>query len=258
MKTGRRWIGLLVLWCGLALADSAPVLGYRVVASYPHDANAFTQGLVFIDGRLYESTGHYGHSTLRRVDLATGRVEQEVRLAADLFGEGLMYWRGRLVQLTWRQQLGIVYDAKTFKRLDTFHYSGEGWGLTHDGHHWIMSDGTDELRFLDPETRQVERRLRVRDGERPVTRLNELEYIDGTLWANIWRQDRIALIVPETGQVVAYVDLGGLYPPAERPNAEAILNGIAYDATVGRLFITGKYWPHLYEILIDPDTKKPG
>jgi hypothetical protein len=170
------------------LADSAPVLGYRVVASYPHDPSAFTQGLIFIDGKLYESTGNYGRSTLRRVDLETGRVEQDIRLAPNLFGEGLMDWRGRLVQLTWRERLGIIYDAKTFERLETFQYPGEGWGLTHDGQHWIMSDGTDELRFLDPETRNVVRRLKVRAGKRPVHRLNELEYIDGAIWANVWRQ----------------------------------------------------------------------
>nr|WP_155448328.1 glutaminyl-peptide cyclotransferase [Allochromatium palmeri] len=244
-------IVLLVLGYGVCLAGSAPTLGYRVVASYPHDPNAFTQGLIVIDGTLYESTGNYGHSTLRRVDLETGRVEQEIRLAPDLFGEGLTDWHGRLVQLTWREQLGIIYDAKTFERLETFQYQGEGWGLTHDGQQWIMSDGTDELRFLDPKTRRVVQRLKVRDGRQPVRRLNELEYIDGEIWANVWRTDRIVRISPASGAVTAVVDLTTLYPTSERVSPEAVLNGIAHDTATGRLFVTGKYWPRLYEIVIE-------
>jgi glutaminyl-peptide cyclotransferase len=251
MRYGLGLVALLVLWCGVALADSAPVLGYRVVASYPHDPSAFTQGLIFIDGKLYESTGHYGRSTVRRVDLETGRVEQDIRLAPNLFGEGFMDWHGRLVQLTWREQLGIIYDAKTFERLETFQYQGEGWGLTHDDHHWIMSDGTDELRFLDPETRNVVRRLKVRAGKRPVHRLNELEYIDGEIWANVWRSDHLLRISPDSGQVTAMLDLTTLYPADERVSPEAVLNGIAHDAATNRLFVTGKYWPRLYEIVIE-------
>jgi glutaminyl-peptide cyclotransferase len=251
MKSGLGLVALLVLWCGVLLADSAPVLGYRVVASYPHDPSAFTQGLIFIDGKLYESTGHYGRSTLRRVDLETGRVEQDIRLAPNLFGEGLMYWRGRLVQLTWRERLGIIYDAKTFERLETFRYQGEGWGLTHDERHWIMSDGTDELRFLDPETRNVVRRLKVRAGKRPMHRLNELEYIDGAIWANIWRSDQLVRISPISGEVTAVLDLTALYPANERVSPEAVMNGIAHDAATNRLFVTGKYWPRLYEIQVD-------
>jgi glutaminyl-peptide cyclotransferase len=251
MKSGLSLAALLVLWCGVALADSAPVLGYRVVASYPHDPSAFTQGLIFIDGKLYESTGHYGRSTVRRVDLETGRVEQDIRLAPNLFGEGLMDWHGRLVQLTWREQLGIIYDAKTFERLETFQYPGEGWGLTHDGQHWIMSDGSDELRFLDPETRRIVRRLKVRDGRQPVHWLNELEYIDGAIWANVWRSDRIVRISPISGAVTAVLDLTTLYPAGERVSSEAVMNGIAHDAATNRLFVTGKYWPRLYEIVIE-------
>lgn len=251
MKSGLGLVALLMLWCGVALADSATVLGYRVVASYPHDPSAFTQGLIFIDGKLYESTGNYGRSTLRRVDLETGRVEQEIRLAPNLFGEGLTDWRGRLVQLTWRERLGIIYDAKTFARLETFSYTGEGWGLTQDGQHWIMSDGTDELRFLDPETRNVVRRVKVRAGKRPVHRLNELEYINGAIWANVWRSDHLVRIAPDSGQVTAVLDLTALYPASERVSSEAVLNGIAHDAATDRLFVTGKYWPRLYEIQVD-------
>jgi len=251
VKPGFILAALVMLWCGVVLADSAPVLGYRLVASYPHDPSAFTQGLIFIDGKLYESTGNYDRSTLRRVELQTGRVEQDIRLAPNLFGEGLMYWRGRLVQLTWRERLGIIYDAKTFERLDTFTYTGEGWGLTHDDRHWIMSDGTDELRFLDPETQAVTRRLPVRNGARPVHRLNELEYIDGTIWANVWRSDHLVRIAPDSGQVTAVLDLTTLYPSSERVGPEAVMNGIAHDAATGRLFVTGKYWPRLYEIVIE-------
>jgi glutaminyl-peptide cyclotransferase len=244
-------VALLALWCSVCLAESAPVVGYRVVASYPHDPSAFTQGLIFIDGKLYESTGNYGRSSLRRVDLETGRVEQEIRLAPNLFGEGLMDWRGRLVQLTWREQLGIIYDAKTFEQLETFQYQGEGWGLTHDERHWIMSDGTDELRFLDPETRAVTRRLPVRNGTRPMHRLNELEYIDGEIWANVWRSDHLVRIAPDSGQVTAVIDLTTLYPADERVSPEAVLNGIAHDTATNRLFVTGKYWPRLCEIQVD-------
>ncbi|MBK1656045.1 glutamine cyclotransferase [Allochromatium vinosum] len=240
-----------MLWCGVVLADSAPVLGYRLVASYPHDPSAFTQGLIVIDGKLYEGTGQYGRSALRRVDLETGRVEHEIRLSPKLFGEGIMYWRGRLVQLTWRERLGLVYDAETFETLDAFGYTGEGWGLTHDGRRWIMSDGTDELRFLDPETRRVVQRLRVRDGAHPVRWLNELEYIDGAIWANVWRTDQLVRIAPDSGQVTAVVDLTTLYPSSERVEPEAVMNGIAHDAATGRLFVTGKHWPRLYEIVIE-------
>lgn len=233
-----------------AAPDPAPVLGYRIVASYPHDPSAFTQGLIFIDGTLYEGTGQYGRSALRRVDLATGRVEHEIRLAPNLFGEGITYWRGRLVQLTWREQLGLIHDANTLERLEIFHYPGEGWGLTHDGRHWIMSDGSDTLRFLDPATRHVVRRLRVHNATHPVRWLNELEYIDGAIWANVWRSDQLVRIDPGTGRVTAMVDLTALYPVSERTGPEAVLNGIAHDAATDRLFVTGKYWPRLYALAL--------
>ncbi|MBK1718275.1 glutamine cyclotransferase [Thiocystis violacea] len=248
-------LGLLGL--GGAYADeasppSAPVLGYRLVASYPHDSGAFTQGLIHVDGRLYEGTGNYGASVLRRVDLTSGRVERETRLPSRLFGEGITQWRGRLVQLTWRERLGLIYDAETLKPQEAFRYEGEGWGLTHDERHWIMSDGSAVLRFLDPDSKEVVRRLTVLDGARPIDRLNELEYINGEIWANVWKRDHLVRISPETGAVIAYVDLAGLYPAAERPSQEAVLNGIAHDAASGRLFVTGKYWPRLYEIEVLP------
>lgn len=242
-----------ILWLVVACAEQSspvPVFGYRVVASFPHDPHAFTQGLVSVDGQVFEGTGNYGESSLRRVDLATGRVEQEIRLPPHLFGEGLTVWQGRLVQLTWREGLGLIYDRDSLTLMETFTYSGEGWGLTHDGRHWIMSDGTDELRFLDPDTRRVVRHLPVRDGVRAIDNLNELEWVEGEIWANIWHSDRIVQIDPVSGRVAGWIDLGGLYSATERPHREAVLNGIAYDAQTRRLFVTGKDWPRLYEIEI--------
>ncbi|AFL74550.1 glutamine cyclotransferase [Thiocystis violascens DSM 198] len=233
-------------------ATTAPVFGYRVVASFPHDPAAFTQGLVVVDGQLFEGTGNYGASTLRRVDLATGRVERETRLAPELFGEGIAQWHGWLVQLTWREGLGLIRDRDSLETRETFRYQGEGWGLTQDGRHWIMSDGTAELRFLDPESRRVVRRLTVRDGARSIRFLNELEYIAGEVWANVWHQDYLVRIDPDSGAVTGYLDLSGLYPESERPSREAVLNGIAHDAATDRLYVTGKYWPRLYQIEVVP------
>lgn len=237
---------------GMPALAEAPVLGYRVIASYPHDPSAFTQGLAYVDGQLFEGTGNYGESFLRRVELETGLVQQEARLPRRLFGEGIAVWNGRIAQLTWREGVGLVYDQGSLRRLETFPISGEGWGLTHDDRHWIMSNGSAELAFLDPDTWEVRRRLQVRDGDRPVRHLNELEYVGGEVWANIWHQDSIVRIDPGSGAVIGYVDLGELYPdPAER-RREAVLNGIAYDADGGRLFVTGKYWPRLFEIQVIP------
>ena len=233
-------------------STTAPVFGYRVVASFPHDPTAFTQGLIVVDGQLFEGTGHYGASTLRRVDLATGRVERETRLAPDLFGEGIAHWNGRLVQLTWRERLGLIRDRDSLETRETFRYQGEGWGLAQDGRHWIMSDGTAELRFLDPESRRVVRRLTVRDGAHPIRFLNELEYIAGEVWANVWHQDYLVRINPDSGAVTGYLDLSGLYPESERPSREAVLNGIAHDAATDGLYVTGKYWPRLYQIEVVP------
>lgn len=227
---------------------SVPVAGFRVVARFPHDSKAFTQGLVFADGALFEGTGQRGRSTLRRVELTTGAVLRQAALPRELFGEGITVWGDEIVQLTWQAQRGLRYDRATFASVGEFHLPGEGWGITQDGRHWIVSDGTDTLRFLDPDSATEVRRIRVRDGSRAVKRLNELEYIDGEVWANIWYQDRLVRIAPEDGTVLGYVDLSGLWPsPRHRP-AEAVLNGIAYDSGGQRLFVTGKYWPWLYQI----------
>lgn len=230
---------------------ATPVYRYRVLKTYPHDPEAFTQGLLFQDGELYEGTGLWGRSSLRRVTLETGEVQQQHNLEDRYFGEGLALWGDRLIQLTWRSGQGFVYDRATFQLLQTFQYPTEGWGLTQDGESLILSDGSDRLYFLDPETFQFRRYLTVQDGDRPINRLNELEYINGEVWANIWLDTRIARIDPATGQVLAWIDLAGLDPTAQQ-NPDAVLNGIAYDAQGDRLFVTGKLWPRLYEIEILP------
>jgi glutamine cyclotransferase len=222
---------------------------FKVVAAYPHDPAAFTQGLAIDAGTLYEGTGQYGASSLRRVDLATGRVEKMRPLNPRYFGEGIAVLDGRIYQLTWQEQVGIVYDAATFEVLRTFSYAGEGWGLTHDGTHLILSDGTAVLRFYDPESFAVVRTVEAREGGRAIARLNELEYVNGEIWANIWYEDRIVRISPADGTVLGWIDLSSLYSRAAR-GPEAVLNGIAYDADSARLFVTGKNWPTLFEIKV--------
>ena len=236
-------------------ADVAPprvtVHSYRVVDSYPHDKNAYTQGLVVQDGVLYEGTGLHGRSTLRRVHLETGQVRQLYRLPYRYYGEGLTVHGDKLIQLTWKSRTGFVYDKSSFELLRTFTYPTEGWGITSDGKRLIMSDGTANLYFLDPETFEEIHRVEVHDGGSPVTRLNELEYIQGEILANVWRTDRIARISPETGRVTGWIDLEGLSRTYQR-GRDDVLNGIAYDAQTGRLFITGKLWPKLFEIEVIP------
>jgi glutamine cyclotransferase len=210
------------------------------------------QGLVYHDGFLFESTGLNGRSTLRKVNLDTGVVVQQRRLDSRYFAEGLTEWRGQLLQLTWQSNIGFVYDLATFQLRRTFPVRGEGWGLTHDRTRLILSDGTDVLRFLDPTTFQERGRVTVREGNVAVRDLNELEYVRGEVYANVWHTDRIARISPESGRVVAWIDLTGLLPPIYQRDAEAVLNGIAFDAATGRLFVTGKLWPKLYEIEVIP------
>ncbi|MCL6511898.1 MAG: glutaminyl-peptide cyclotransferase [Anaerolineae bacterium] len=232
-------------------APAAITYTYAVVNVYPHDPGAFTQGLVYADGVLYESTGLNGRSSLRRVALETGEVLQRRDLAPEYFGEGLALFNDRLIQLTWQNNIGFVYDANSFEPLQTWAYPTEGWGLTHDGTHLIMSDGSATLRFLDPYTFAVQREVMVTDGGRPVARLNELEYINGEVFANVWMTDWIARIDPHTGRVLGWVDLSGLLAPEERAGTD-VLNGIAYDPQGGRLFVTGKLWPKLFEITLVP------
>lgn len=234
---------------GAPRAESrAASYGYRVLHIYPHDPKAFTQGLIYLNGYLYESTGLNRHSSLRKVNLQTGAVLQNYDLPAQYFGEGLTNWKNTLIQLTWKAHMGFVYDLRTFHRLRTFHFDGEGWGLTQDGVHLIMSDGSSSLRFLDPNTFQVVKSIVVSDGGVEVHDLNELEYIHGHIYANVWQTDLIAIISPQNGNVLAWIDLAGLRPASTRGDSDAVLNGIAFDSAHNRLFVTGKLWPKLFEI----------
>jgi glutamine cyclotransferase len=234
-------------------AQAAATYSYDVVREYPHDPQAFTQGLIYRDGFLYESTGLNGRSSLRKVRLETGEVVQRRDVDARYFAEGLTDWTNRLVQLTYQTNVGFVYDLETFEPAGTFRYEGEGWGLTHDDRRLIMSDGSTRLRFIDPATFAEVGRVEVTDAGRPVDDLNELEVVNGSLYANVWFDDRIAVVDPAQGRVTAWIDLSGLRsrmaPPPDMANG-AVLNGIAYDAAGGRLFVTGKLWPRLFEIRV--------
>lgn len=230
---------------------------YTVVNSYPHDAGAFTQGLVWHEGVLYEGTGWRGESDVRRVALESGEVMAEVPIDDQYFGEGITIFDDKLYELTWQGQTGFVYDVDTLELLSEFSYPTEGWGMTHNGEQLIVSDGTDTLYFWDAETLAENGRLQVHDNNRPVININELEYIDGEIYANIWQTNLIARIDPETGAVVGWIDLSGLLSPAEQAGlsnpGNAVLNGIAYDEENGRLFVTGKLWPTLFEIELHPE-----
>src|SRR5258706_8763870 len=219
-----------------------PIYGYQIVRAYPHDAKAVTQGLQFVDGALYEGTGQVGESSIRKVELASGKVLQQRDVPAPHFGEGITVWKNDLIELTWQSHVAFVYDRATFEPRKQFSYPGEGWGLTHDGTNLIMSDGTDELRYLDPMTFVEKRRLRVTAAGAPLRNLNEVEYVKGEIFVNVWQTDYIARIAPATGNVTAYVDLRGLLSSTERAKTD-VLNGIAYDPARDRVFITGKLWP---------------
>ena len=227
-----------------------PTLGYEVVNTWPHDQTAFTQGLVFLDGKLIESTGQQGRSSLRSVELETGKVLKKVDVPEPYFAEGIALLNNKIYQLTWEHRLGFIYDAQTFKKTGEFSYSGEGWGLTTDGKSLILSDGSNRIRFLDPDSFRATKTIAVTDGKTPVGQLNELEFVNGEIYANLWHDDRIAAIDPQTGRVKAWIDLRGLLQSGDTRDAEAVLNGIAYDPASNRLFVTGKLWPKLFEIKI--------
>ena len=244
-------LGVLAgLFTSGAYSQSAPVRSYKVVATYPHDPKAFTEGLEYKDGFLFESTGNNGESSIRKVDLATGAILKPMPLSTLYFGEGITFYGGRLFQLTYQSGIGFIYDSKSWSSLGNFHYPGEGWALTHDDKRLIMSDGTSALRFLEPSTLRELGRIEVRDGARPIPKVNELEYIEGEVWANVWLTDRLVRIDPRTGQVNSWVDLTGLLKAAERTPDIDVLNGIAYDAAKRLIFVTGKRWPKLYEIRV--------
>jgi len=226
-----------------------PMDGYEVVRSYPHDPRAFTQGLQYVDGALYEGTGQVGQSSIRKVELETGKVLQKRDVPAPHFGEGITVWKNEIIELTWQTNVAFVYDKQTFEPRRTYKYTGEGWGLTADGSNLFMSDGTSELRVLDPETFAERRRINVTAAGAPLKNLNELEFVKGEIFANVWQTDYVARITPASGQVAGYIDFSRLLSPAERAGTD-VLNGIAYDAAHDRLFITGKWWPKLFEVKI--------
>jgi len=231
--------------------------GYRIVNIYPHDTRAFTQGLIFHNNYLYESTGLYGHSQLRKVHLETGRVERIHYLGDKYFGEGLALFKGRLYQLTWQNRIGFIFDLDSFKEIGRFSYKTEGWGLTSDENHLIMSDGSATLRFLDPKTFRVVKELQIFDRGRALYHLNELEFIKGEIYANIWNTENIVRISPATGQVTGWIDLTGLKAACGPDARMDVLNGIAYDERKNRLFVTGKFWPKLFEIELLPLAEAP-
>jgi glutaminyl-peptide cyclotransferase len=236
-----------------AIPAGLPVDGYRVEHVYPHDAQAFTQGLQFVNGVFYEGTGLNGRSSIRKVKIETGEVLQRRDVPSEHFGEGITVWKNELIELTWRSQIALVYDRETFEPRRTFSYTGEGWGLTEDGTNLIMSDGSNQLRVLDPATFSERRRIGVTAGGAPLRNLNELEYVKGQILANVWLTDYVARIVPDSGRVSRFIDLRGLLTPAERAAVDAqggVLNGIAYDAARDRLFVTGKLWPKVFEITV--------
>jgi glutamine cyclotransferase len=235
--------------CGTASqADGVPEYGYEIVHVYPHDPAAYTQGLFYWNGALYEGTGLNGRSSIRKVKLETGEVLEKRDVPEQYFGEGIVNWKDRLIQITWQSQTGFVYDLNSFEPRSQFSYPGEGWGLTQDGKRIIMSDGTSDLRFWDPETLRETGRISVSDRGRPVPELNELEWVKGEVYANVYQTDRIARIDPASGKVVGWIDLAGILSPSDRVRQVDVLNGIAYDAGGDRLFVTGKLWPKLFEI----------
>lgn len=251
---------------GLLINESSagaapPITKARLVQAYPHDATAFCQGLVIHEGRLVEGTGQYSHSRLRLVDIDSGRSIIDQKLGSEVFGEGVTIWKDTILQLTWRNGYLIKYDAETLQRVGTVRYSQidptlrEGWGIAHDGHSLIISDGSSSLRFVNPETFRLERSLNVRSGSKALSKLNELEFVNGQILANVWYEDRIACIDAESGVVTEWIELSHLRPREVKGNREAVLNGIAWDEKSGRLFITGKHWPNLFEISIDHEER---
>ncbi len=255
MKISALFLVIISVFSGIIAAmapvrgtiNDVPVYGYKVVNVYPHDPKAFTEGLIFKDGFLYEGTGLYGRSELRKVELVTGKVLCSYRLPRQYFGEGITIFRNEIIQLTWRERKGFVFEKETCHPIREFSYPSDGWGLTNDDKRLIMSDGSASLYFIDPQTFKHTGSIEVSDNGVPVKKLNELEYIKGKIYANVWPTDRIAIISPETGVVEAWIELSGL-GKTELPSRKAVLNGIAYDSERDRLFVTGKFWPKLFEI----------
>ena len=251
------WPLLLAGWLSALVAPVAaqaaiPIEPAKVIATFPHDPRAFTEGLLYHGGYLYEATGEPGRSSIRKVDLATGKVLQKVDIPAPTFGEGIAVWKDQIVSLTWKQQIGWRWTLDGFRKLSEFHYPGEGWALTSDGKHLLMSDGTDQIRVLDPETFAEQRRIAVTADGRPLDNINELEWVDGEILANVWMTNVIARIDPATGHVTGWIDLSALTAQVNPRGYDDVPNGIAWDAKGKRLFVTGKDWPTLFQIAWPP------
>jgi glutamine cyclotransferase len=234
---------------------AAPVYGYKVVAKYPHSTASYTEGFFYLNGLFYESTGLKGHSEVMAIQPQTGKPLQELKLAPNYFGEGIVDWGPNILEWTWQSHTGFVYDRFSFRVVGQFKYDGEGWGMTRTAKEIVTSDGTATLRFRNPRDFKEVRHIVVKDGLRPITQLNELEFVKGEIYANVWHFDRIARISPRDGRVLGWIDLTGILPEDQRVNTESVLNGIAYDAKGDRLFVTGKQWPTVFEIKIVPKTK---
>lgn len=253
----KTWLAIVGIGGAVLLAALVPLAfpkeaarRVKVVKTYSHDPGAFSQGLVVDNGQMWEGTGQYGSSTLRKVELETGKVLESVTLPDKYFGEGITLLGGKIYQLTWKEQVCFVYDAKTLQQTGSFNYDGQGWGLANDGKHLYLSDGSYSIRVIDPTNFQVVRRLSVKQGRNKVDQLNELEFVKDELWANVWYQDQIARISPKTGEVIGWVDASKLWPATKRPTREHVLNGIAYDAANDKIYLTGKNWPTLFEVSI--------
>ena len=227
--------------------NNIPIYSYNIINTYPHDVSAFTEGLVYESGYLYESTGKYNESTLRKVDLQTGEILKLYKLDENYFGEGITLYNNKIFQLTWKSNVGFIYDKDSFKLINKFYYNTEGWGITHNDEHLIMSDGTDEIFFLNPQNFKKVYSIKVHDEFKPITRLNELEFIKGEIYANVWKSNKIARICPHSGEITGWIQLKGLLSPKEYKNA-GTLNGITYDKQDNRIFVTGKMWPKIFEI----------
>jgi glutamine cyclotransferase len=243
-------LAFAILTASMASAVAAPVSGYKVIAEFPHSTSSYTEGFFYRDGLFYEGTGLKGRSAVLVIEPATGKVLQRRDLPPELFGEGIVDWSHLIYEWTWQSHICFVYDRFSLRPIKQFTYSGEGWGMTHNTREIITSDGTATLRFRDPETFKEIRHIIVKDGKTPIEQLNELEYVKGEIYANIWHSDRIARISPRNGHVIGWIDLTGLMPESRRVDGESVLNGIAYDTQHDRLFVTGKQWPAVFEIKI--------
>jgi glutaminyl-peptide cyclotransferase len=249
---------LCLLICAISARAAIPKYDYEIVHTYPHDPTAFTEGLFYLNGFLYESTGLEQHSSIRKVRIETGAVLQKVDVPAQYFGEGIVNWHGHLISLTWKSQIGFVYNLATFKLQRQFHYPGEGWALTRNDKQLIMSDGTPELRFLDPQTLTETGRIQVTVEGKPLHNVNELEWVKGEIYANVWQTNWIVRIDPGSGKVVGLINLTGLLKASDIVQGQTdVLNGIAYDAKGDRLFVTGKNWPKLFEIRLKAAGDEP-